>query len=589
MVINQTFIEESFKPDCVGFYFDSTGNRSADDLLANDLKDFTLSTEVPNRGYEKGVYWLHFKIRRSDRNVKVVYLNLGNPLARHAEAYRIQNNGQARLVNSIFLNSKNTERPLASRDLAVELPFEDHDVQQVLIKVNGVVQNYTVTVLNKMSFEFKVQRDILLFGMYYGIILIMALYNFWLFISLKDKTYLYYVGTILFLHGMVFGGYLGGLRILFSNNPELAMRYLPLSLSIGTMFGLLFSFSFLDSKKSHPRLTRFAKLSFFLALLNSLTPNIDLSPTSIAIRAIVHFAFFSLAVYVAVESAWKGSKVARIFVLSWGMLLISWTNFLVMQFGLIQPNFLSRPSLLISAVLELVLFSAALSYRIKNLEQQEKEKQKSIEKMSRYFSPAVAETLISNNQVTKGSEFDVTVLFVDIRGFTSLSESLQPEAVVILLNEFHSRLAECIFKECGTLDKYLGDGLIAYFGAPVQQEDHALRAVRCAGEMRKALAELNQLRTSRNESEIKFGIGVHSGKAVVGDVGADFRREFTIIGDTVNTASRIESMTKSHQVDLLLSESVVDRLKDKPNIAFVAEELLRGKITPIKLYTCPQS
>jgi adenylate cyclase len=180
-------------------------------------------------------------------------------------------------------------------------------------------------------------------------------------------------------------------------------------------------------------------------------------------------------------------------------------------------------------------------------------------------------------------------MFVDIRGFTKLSESLQPEAVVILLNEFHSRLAECLFKEGGTLDKYLGDGLIAYFGAPIQQEDHALRAVRCASEMRKAGAELNQLRASRNESEIKFGIGVHSGKAVVGDVGADFRREFTIIGDTVNTASRIESMTKSHQVDLLLSESVVERLKEKPNMAFVAEELLSGKSTPIKLYTYPQS
>jgi hypothetical protein len=183
---------------------------------------------------------------------------------------------------------------------------------------------------------------------------------------------------------------MGGSRILFSNNPESAMRYLPLSLSIGTMFSLLFSFSLLDSKKSHPRLTRFVILSFFLVLLNAVNPSSTLSSTSIAIRFIVHFAFFGLALYIAMESAWKGSKVARIFVLSWGMLLISWANFLMMQFGLIQPKSLSRPSLLISAVLELVLFSAALSYRIKNLEQQEKEKQQSIEKMSRYFSPAVA-------------------------------------------------------------------------------------------------------------------------------------------------------------------------------------------------------
>jgi len=209
-----------------------------------------------------------------------------------------------------------------------------------------------------------------------------------------------------------------------------------------------------------------------------------------------------------------------------------------------------------------------------------------LEKLTRYFSPSVAQVLQSNQEdiPQSGRELDVTVLFADIRDFTKISASLSGQDVVRLLNEVHEHLVKCIFETEGTLDKYIGDGVMAYFGAPVGHVRHADQAVECALKMRHAVCELNAIRVARGEQPLRIGIGLHSGVAVVGDVGAQFRREFTVIGDTVNTASRIESLTKKHGVDILLSEDVRTRLAVTRELVFQGEDVLRGKNSSMRTY-----
>ncbi|MEY3903313.1 MAG: hypothetical protein RL189_2619 [Pseudomonadota bacterium] len=208
-----------------------------------------------------------------------------------------------------------------------------------------------------------------------------------------------------------------------------------------------------------------------------------------------------------------------------------------------------------------------------------------LEKLSRYFSPAVAQHLQSNQEINEsGKEMEITVLFADIRDFTKISESMSGQDVVRLLNEVHEKLVACIFETGGTLDKYIGDAVMAYFGAPVFNPAHADQAVECALRMRKAIAELNAVRARRGEAALQVGIGLHSGLAVVGDVGARFRREYTVIGDTVNTASRIESLTKKHRVDILASEAVYKRLSRPDGLHFMSEDVLRGKNTSVRTY-----
>jgi adenylate cyclase len=207
------------------------------------------------------------------------------------------------------------------------------------------------------------------------------------------------------------------------------------------------------------------------------------------------------------------------------------------------------------------------------------------ERLGRYFSPEVAALLADRNDDDPGSETrEVTVLFSDLRDFTALSERLSGAEVVALLNQCHEQMVEMVFAHGGTLDKYLGDGLMAYFGAPVAQPDHAERAVRCALAMQERLAELNQGRAASGGDALRMGIGVHTGTVVLGNIGARRRREYTAIGDTVNVAARTEELTKSVGAPILVSEETRRRVGDA--IAFTAAEpvRIRGRTQPLQSF-----
>lgn len=161
------------------------------------------------------------------------------------------------------------------------------------------------------------------------------------------------------------------------------------------------------------------------------------------------------------------------------------------------------------------------------------------ERFEKYFSPAVAERIMSEGE-KEVQELEVSVIFADIVGFTQMAEKMEPQLVSQLLNEYFSRMADVVLEFDGTLDKFIGDCIMAVFGAPYPQEDHAERAVRVALEMRRRLNELNK--ELEKDPPIQMRMGINSGKVVAGPIGSHKRKEITVLGDTVNIASRIESM-----------------------------------------------
>ena len=183
-----------------------------------------------------------------------------------------------------------------------------------------------------------------------------------------------------------------------------------------------------------------------------------------------------------------------------------------------------------------------------------------------------------------GETREVTVLFCDIRSFTALSEKMEAAEVVQLLNKYFTALGKCITAHHGIINKYIGDAIMAIFGAPVRSENSARDAFLAALDMRRALIEVNKDFEKENLPQLRFGIGIHTGPVFAGTIGAENRMEYTVIGDTVNTASRLESLCKTYSKDLLLSEAAAEKL-DKDSLVFVDEAEIRGKSEAMKVYT----
>ncbi|MBY6141601.1 adenylate/guanylate cyclase domain-containing protein [Leisingera daeponensis] len=180
--------------------------------------------------------------------------------------------------------------------------------------------------------------------------------------------------------------------------------------------------------------------------------------------------------------------------------------------------------------------------------------------LSRYFSPNVVEQLSQNDEPLKQVRSEnVAVLFIDIIGFTRLSAGMDPHAVIGLLREFHGRMEREVFHHHGTLDKYLGDGLMATFGTPVAGRQDATNALACAQAMRGSLAKWNRERAKQGKEEIRAGIGIHYGEALLGDIGAN-RLEYAVLGTTVNVAARLENLTRKLQARIVISETLAERV-----------------------------
>jgi adenylate cyclase len=186
---------------------------------------------------------------------------------------------------------------------------------------------------------------------------------------------------------------------------------------------------------------------------------------------------------------------------------------------------------------------------------EEREKRKVRGAFSQYVPPGLIAQIIERPELLRlgGEEKELTALFSDIRGFTALSEGLSPTTLVELLNEYLSEMTEVIFQHWGTLDKYIGDAIMAFWGAPYPQQDHALRACRAALEMQKALERLQARWESEGRPRIDIGVGINTGVMLVGNMGSKRRFNFTVMGDNVNLASRLEGTNKTFGTQLIIS------------------------------------
>ncbi len=226
----------------------------------------------------------------------------------------------------------------------------------------------------------------------------------------------------------------------------------------------------------------------------------------------------------------------------------------------------------------MVIEQSALNERIR-------EEERMRNRLERFHSPQVIEMILKGGEETiddimESKELIATILFADIVGFTRLSETMPPSEINIILNRYFSRMTDIVFSHGGTLDKYIGDGLMAVFGAPMEKEDDAERAVRTALEIRRQLTAM--MKTTSADKRFDIRVGLNTGRVVAGNIGSPKRMEYTVIGDPVNVASRLETMAKPNQI--IIGEETFGLVKNKFKIREIGTRKVKGKSSGVMVY-----
>lgn len=236
------------------------------------------------------------------------------------------------------------------------------------------------------------------------------------------------------------------------------------------------------------------------------------------------------------------------------------------------------------------LFGVGVTYgglTLLNYVQEQRERMRYRAQFSKYVSPDIVEELLENREglALSGKRRHITVLFSDVRDFTKISEENDPETIVTLLSDYLGKVTKIVFDNGGTVDKFIGDAVMAIFGAPKSYGNDAERAVRTGVEMLRLAAAMAPQWQQAIGRPLKIGVGINTGDAVVGSIGSEIRSDYTAIGDAVNTASRLEGMTKELGVPLLMSEFTAAEVKDGLEITSLGKVQVIGRATPLGVFT----
>lgn len=324
---------------------------------------------------------------------------------------------------------------------------------------------------------------------------------------------------------------------------------------------------------------RFSPDNFSFAVKNPLLWFLLLPVILAGIQFRFRYLFFSiillLFIYTGLVSYtfWQGVPVTE-----------NWVEY-VLGPAIIPGDYIANRAL---TILSISLVMTYMIYRTIGMVQRIGQIQSQKTNLARYFSPdMVAEISEHPDEIDKGSRHEVAVLFLDIRGFTSMSEGLTPEKLAAFLSEFRGLMSSQIFEHGGTLDKYIGDAVMATFGTPVpsQIEGQDVRnALNAALGMLESLKQFNSLRQEQGMEDVRIGIGLHSGEVFAGNIKAGEHVEYSVLGDAVNTAARLESMCKKFKASLLVSENFMQHCDSNLIIEKLPRVILRGKTTPIQIY-----
>ncbi|MEY3903708.1 MAG: hypothetical protein RL189_3014, partial [Pseudomonadota bacterium] len=362
---------------CMEYFFDSASAITSSKIKISHSAQFRQSTSrAPNLGFAHGTFWIRLRVDSDLIKKHGAFISLGNPLVDRASLYESQA-GSLREAGRSGVVVAGAEESVSDRDITFRLSPGSGRVSEFFISAQGVQQSFVPTLRSEVAFNYHQRLEYLVFGLYFGVIAVMALYNLSLFFVVRETVYLWYVGAIVFFHGFCFAGLMGATNFfLWPEATTFAQRQLPASAPLGLLFTVLFAYQFLQIKQNHPRVAKLLRALCVVLVVHFSLSFFLFNVWHITIGFIFQVAALALVMSSAIPQARDGIRSARLFILAWAVLIVAGLVFCAGQFGLLNHTFLSLNGPLLGSAIEVVLLSIALGDKINTIRLEKEAAQK---------------------------------------------------------------------------------------------------------------------------------------------------------------------------------------------------------------------
>ncbi len=562
------------------FYVDKTNALTLDEV--RKIKFFPSVKDEPNFGYDSHTYWLKFQVENNGSQKIRYFLEMSYSLVDKIDLYIPSVNGTYE-KKSQGLYQSFREREILYRNFLFPLEQKPFSADWYYIRISTETsKTFPLQVWSNNRFIEKVLREELFLGVFYGIMLVMLFYNLFLLLSVRDINYFYYIFWLInaTMVQMSLNGY--SFEYLWPYSNWWSKQNTPFFMSMGGFFGIQFARIFLDTPRRLKKTDKYLLFLMFVSGISVIVSLVASYPPAIRLGTVLWIIIPVSMIITTILSLQGGYKPARYFFIGWIFAFLGTGIFAAKSLGLLPNSFLTKWGMQIGVALEVTLLSLGLGDRINQLKKDKELAQKvlletknnMLESFSRFvprqFLKFLERESVEDVRLGDAASYEMTVLFSDIRKFTDMSENMTPDESFFFLNSLFKRMEPIIQENNGFVDKYIGDAVMALF--PESPED----AIKASLEIKEKLVTYNEHRSNSGYIPIDIGLGIHSGNLILGTVGSSQRIDTTVIGDTVNLASRIESLTKYYQVPVILSDTVYEKILDKEK--YYLREIDRVKV-----------
>lgn len=566
------------------------------DILELEEETWTPSQGKASLGIYSGTLWLKLDIENPTIERDWI-LQMDSPNLEIVTLHKINQSSEWESLQS-GRNVSSSNMILPSRIPIFPIHISQGTTQRIYLKIRvNSTALFPIRFFTKYEYESFSSIMSFLSGMYYGGMILLLAYNLALYFSTRDRVFLTYCIYLLFFTSFIF----------FSNNqwkPWLDFgtdrkinMLIPILSLFTTIFASIFTLTFLYKENEKSRMKSIIKIMIFIFIISVPVLFLFTLADAVTIANIIPL-LGTVIVLTAGIIRWKENYIpARYFLLAWTFLIFSVFFYIMMNLGFLEYNTLFSYSPMYGSIVEGILLSLGIGNRMNEMKLEAEESRREIVKIqeksifeqkeinksiSRFVPSPFLEILDKESilEVERGDskEENLSILFTDIRNFTKMSEDKSAREIFLMLNEYLEKVTPCILSNNGFIDKYIGDAIMALF--PGSPDD----AIKAAIAMRLALQEFNS--TLESEDRIDTGIGIHFGTVMLGTLGSSNRLDTTVIGDSVNLASRVEGLTKVYSVPLLVTDDVIKHSLNQEEFLYreIDSVFVKGKTKPIVIY-----